>query len=175
MLLHQWSWLNKEKDPNKQIINGIHNIKGRTYVNILISNHLSKNITFTKGEHAGHLEPPIEDIQQVPEDSESKTAHSITMKRMMAEEVPDTFEPPHHKFRTDIKIKLEELLKEYQSQFRKKMRQPVSQKSYPIVIIHYAWVKDKINKLLTAKVIWGSWSSWSAAIIVVPKVMEENV
>ena len=34
---------------------------------------------------------------------------------------------------------------------------------------HYRWVKDEINKLLTAKVIWGSWSSWSAPIIVVAK------
>ena len=31
---------------------------------------------------------------------------------------------------------------------------------------HYKWLKDEINKLLMAKVIWGSWSSWSAPIIV---------
>ena len=30
--------------------------------------------------------------------------------------------------------------------------EPVSQKPYPIVMKHYKWVKDKINKLLTAKV-----------------------
>ena len=34
---------------------------------------------------------------------------------------------------------------------------------------HYQWVKDEIEKLLTAKVIQGSQSSWSAPIIVVPK------
>ena len=34
---------------------------------------------------------------------------------------------------------------------------------------HYKWVKDEINKLLTSKVIWGSWSSWSSPITVVPK------
>ena len=34
---------------------------------------------------------------------------------------------------------------------------------------HYQWVKDKMEKLLTAKVILGSWSSWSVPIIVVPK------
>ena len=28
---------------------------------------------------------------------------------------------------------------------------PVSQKPYPIVIKHYQWVKDEIEKLLTAK------------------------
>ena len=82
--------------------------------------------------------------------------------------------------------KLEELLKEYQSQFTQdettigmtpltKMTidtgdsESVSQKPFPIVMKHYTWVKDKINKLLTAKVIQGSGSSWSAPIIVVPK------
>ena len=125
--------------------------------------------------------------QQIPEDPESLTTHSITMERMMAEKVePDTFKPPHHKLRKDIETKLGELLKEYQSQFAQdettigttsltKMTidtrdsEPVSQKPYPIAMKHYKWVKDEINKLLTAKVIWGSWSSWSAPIIVVPK------
>ena len=34
--------------------------------------------------------------------------------------------------------------------------EPVSQKPYPITMKHYKWVKDEINKLLTAKVIQGS-------------------
>ena len=34
---------------------------------------------------------------------------------------------------------------------------------------HYQWVKDEIGKLLTAKVIQGSQSSWSAPIIAAPK------
>ena len=34
---------------------------------------------------------------------------------------------------------------------------------------HYQWVKEEIEKLLTAKVICSSRSSWSALIIVVPK------
>ena len=46
--------------------------------------------------------------------------------------------------------------------------EPVSQKLYPIAMKHYKWVKDEINKLLQAKVIWGSRSIWSAPIIVVP-------
>ena len=46
---------------------------------------------------------------------------------------------------------------------------PVSQKPYPIAMKHYEWVKDEIKKLLTAKVIRTSCSSWSAPIIVVPK------
>ena len=46
---------------------------------------------------------------------------------------------------------------------------PVSQKPYPIAMKHYEWVKDEIEKLLTAKVICTSNSSWSAPIIIVPK------
>ena len=34
---------------------------------------------------------------------------------------------------------------------------------------HYEWVKNEIEKLLAAKVIRSSHSSWSAPIIVVPK------
>ena len=40
---------------------------------------------------------------------------------------------------------------------------------------HYQWVKDEIEKLLTAKVIHNTRSSWSAPIIVVPKGDGENV
>ena len=47
--------------------------------------------------------------------------------------------------------------------------EPVSQKPYPIALKHYQWVKDEIEQLLTAKVIQGSRSSWSAPIIVMPK------
>ena len=47
--------------------------------------------------------------------------------------------------------------------------EPVSQKPYPIAMMNYQWVKDEIEKLLTAKAIHNSRSSWSAPIIVVPK------
>ena len=46
---------------------------------------------------------------------------------------------------------------------------PVSQKPYPIAMKHYEWVKNEIEKLLAAKVIRTSQSSWSAPIIVVLK------
>ena len=64
------------------------------YVNVLISNYSNKHITFNKGEYVGHMELPIEDMQQIPEYSGSLTAHIITMERMMAKNVePDTSEP----------------------------------------------------------------------------------
>ena len=126
-------------------------------------------------------------MQQIPADPESPMTHSITTERMIAKKVePDTFRPPNLKLRKDIEIKLAELLKEYQSQFANDetitgtrplmdmmidtgVSEPVSQKTYPLVMKHYKWVKGEINKLLTAKLIQGSPSSWSGPIIVVPK------
>ena len=99
---------------------------------------------------------------------------------------PDTFDPPQHKLSAPIQDSLKLLLQEYESQFAKDETSigitpltsmaidtgtddPVSQKSYPIAMKHYEWVKDDIEKLLTTKVICTSHSSWSAPIIVVPK------
>ena len=47
--------------------------------------------------------------------------------------------------------------------------EPVSQKLYPIVMKHYAWVKDEINKLLDAEALCSNHSSWPAPIIIIPK------
>ena len=106
---------------------------------------------------------------------------------MMAEQVkPDVFHPPCHKWTTNIQNELNTFLKEYESQFAKDEASirttpltsmmintgnsdPVSQKPYPIVMKHYQWVKEEIEKLFAAKVICSSRSSWSAPIIIVPK------
>ena len=52
----------KGKDPNIHIIDGIHSIKGKTYINVLISNYTNKHVTFNKGEYVGHLELPIGEV-----------------------------------------------------------------------------------------------------------------
>ena len=159
----------KGRDPNINIINGIHKIKGRTSVNILVSNYTNKHLTFHKEEYVGHQ------------------TNSITLQKMMAEQVkPEVFNPPCNKLSTDIQNDLNALLKEYKSQFAKDetssgitplpsmtintgSSDPVSQKPYPIALKYYQWVKEEIEKLLAAKVIHSSRSSWSVQIIVVPK------
>ena len=45
----------KGRDLNINIIHSIHKIKGRTSVNILVSNYTNKHLTFPKGEYVGHL------------------------------------------------------------------------------------------------------------------------
>ena len=73
----------KERDPNINIVNGIHNIKGKTSVNILVSNYSDKHVTFNKGEYVGHLEPAIEHIDEekslhLQENSDAHTTSSVT-------------------------------------------------------------------------------------------------
>ena len=121
------------------------------------------------------------------DDLETHPTHSITLQKMMAEQVqPDIFNPPHHKLKPGIQSKLDALLREYETQFAKDETsirttpltemtmdtgdsELVSQKPYPMAMKNYQWVKEEIEKLLTAKVIHSSRSSWSAPIIVVPK------
>ena len=59
--LHYRQHTSKGRDLNINIINGIHKIKGKTSVNILVSNYTTKHLTFHKGEYVGHLEPAIID------------------------------------------------------------------------------------------------------------------
>ena len=82
----------KGKDPNINIIDGIHKIKGRTSVNILVSNYTNKHLTFHKGEYIGHLEPVVLDSM---DQKDTHQTSSKTLKKMMSETVrPDTFNPP---------------------------------------------------------------------------------
>ena len=86
----------KGKDPNINNISGIHKIKGKTSVNILVSNYANKHLTFHKGEYVGHLEPAVIDDSTI-EQRETHQANSVTLKKMMAEMVtPDICNPPHH-------------------------------------------------------------------------------
>ena len=83
----------KGRDPNINIINGIHKIKGRKSVNILVSNYTNKHVTFNKGEYIRCLEPTITDDTTI-DDWEPHSANSITIQKMMAEQVqPDIFYP----------------------------------------------------------------------------------
>ena len=86
--------------------------------------------------------------------------HSITTEKITSEKVePDTFKPSHHKLKQDIETRLTADKTSIGTTPLIEMTidtgtfKPVSQKLYPIAMKHYQWVKDKINKLLLAKVI----------------------
>ena len=109
----------KGRDPNINTINGIYKIKGKTSVNILVSNYTNKHITFNKGENIGCLETTLTDNMTIDQ-PETHSAHSVTLQKMMAEQVqPDIFDPPHHTLKLGIQSKIGTLLKEYNTQFAK--------------------------------------------------------
>ena len=154
----------KGRDPNINIINGIHKIKGKTSVNILVSNYTNKHRTFNKGEYVGHLELALTDDTSTDQ-TETHPTNSVTLQKMMAEQVkPDIFNPPHHKLKSSTQNKLDILLKEYESQFAKDetsigttpltrmmidtgSSDPISQKPYPITMKNYQWVKEEIEMI----------------------------
>ena len=176
--------MSKGRDPNINIMDSIHKIKNRSTVNVIVSNYTNKHLTFHKGEYIGHLEP-LE--PNSTDQGKTHQANSVTLKKMMSKTVTsDTFNPPCHEISPTVQNNLKSLLEEYDSQFTQDetsigttpltsmtidtgTTDPVSQKPYPIAMKHYDWVKNEIKKLLTAKVIHSSHSSWSAPIIVVPK------
>ena len=128
----------------------------------------------------GHIEPPIDDLIQIP-------INSATTQRMLPETVKlDSFTPPKYQLELTVQQQLDFLLKTFKDQFAKDKTtictmpltqmsidmgdsDPVSQKPYPVAMKHYQWVTEEIDKLLEAGVIRNSHSRWSAPIIVVPK------
>ena len=74
----------KGKNPNINIINSIHKIKGKTSVNILVSNYTNKHLMFHKGEYVRHLEPAVMD-NNTTDQRETHQTNSVMLKQMMAE------------------------------------------------------------------------------------------
>ena len=113
----------KGKDSNINLVNGIHNIKDKTSINILVSDYGNKHVTFNKREYVGHLEPTIESIDEernlhLHENPDAHITSSVTTKKMMSGQVePEAFEPPCCKLKPNIEAKLKALLKEYATQF----------------------------------------------------------
>ena len=70
----------KGKDPNINIISSIHKIKGKTSVDILVSNYTNKYLMFHKGEYIRHLAPALMDDNTI-EQRETHQANSVTLKK----------------------------------------------------------------------------------------------
>ena len=147
---------------------------------VLVINNSNQHVNFPKGMKIGHLEPPIDNLAQIP-------INSATTQWMLPKTFkPDSFTPPKYQLDSTTQQQLDYLLGTFKDQFVKDETtigttsltqmsidtgdsDPVSQKPYPIAMKHYQWVKEEIDKLLEAGVIRNSHSSWSAPIIVVPK------
>ena len=167
-------------DTEVRLIDGIHDISCNAILQVLVINNSNHHVNFPKGMKIGHLEPPIDDLAQIP-------INSATTQRMLPKTVkPDSFTLPKYQLDATTQQQLDFLLRTFKDQFAKDETtigttpltqisidtgdsDPVSQKPYPVAMKHYQWVKEEIDKLLEAGVIRNSHSSWSAPIIVVPK------
>ena len=167
-------------DTEVRLIDGVHDISRNATLQVLVINNSNQHVNFPKGMKIGHLEPPIDDLAQIP-------INSATTQWMLSETIkPDSFTPPKYQLDSTTQQQLDCLLGTFKDQFAKDKTtisttpltqmsinmgdsDPVSQKPYLVVMKHYQWVKKEINKLLEAGVIRNSHSSWLAPIIVVPK------
>ena len=172
--------INKRLDPNIHVHDGIYNIKGKSWLHVLVANYTNKHVTFNKGQFIGDIEPSIDHMPQT-------AFNSPTTQKMIDKHLqPDSFTPPLHTLPEDVGISLNQLLETFKSWFAQdeksigttnltKMQidmgnsEPVSQKPYIIAMKHYDWVRSEVIKLFDAWVIHNSHSSWSAPIFVVPK------
>ena len=167
-------------DTEVRLIDGVHDISRSATLQVLVINNSNQHVNFPKGMKIGHLEPPIDDLAQIP-------INSATTQRMLPETMkPDSFTAPKYQVDSTTQQQLDYLLGTFKDQFMKDETtigttpltqmsidmgdsDPISQKPYPVAMKHYQWVKEEINKLLEAGVIRNNHSSWSAPIIVVPK------
>ena len=76
----------KGRDPNINTINGIHNIKGKTSLNILVSNYKNKHIKFNKEEYIGCLKPIIVDSMasdtQIHNQPDAHSTNNVTLQKL---------------------------------------------------------------------------------------------
>ena len=167
-------------DPEVKLIDRVHDISCNVTLQVLVINNSNQHVNFPKGMKMGHLEPPIDELMQMP-------INSATTQWMLPKTIkPDSFTPPKYQLDATIQQQLGNLLRTFKDQFAKDETtigttpltqmsidtgdsDPVSQNPYLIAMKHYNWVKEEINKLLEAGVIRNSHSSWLAPIIVVPK------
>ena len=167
-------------DMEVRLIDGVHDISRNATLQVLVINNSNQHVNFLKEMKIGNLEPPIDDLTQIP-------INSATTQWMLPKTgKPDSFTPPKYQLDPTTQQQLDNLLRTFKDQFVKDkmtigttpltqmsidMRDsdPDSQKPYPIAMKHYNWVKEEINKLLEAGVIRNSHSSWLAPIILVPK------
>ena len=167
-------------DTEVRLIDGVHDISHNATLQVLVINNSNQHVNFLKGMKIGHIEPPIDNLAQIP-------INSATTQRMLPETVKlDSFTPPKYQLDSSTQQQLDYLLRTFKDQFAKDETtigttpltqmsidtldsDPVSQNPYPVAMKHYQWVKEEIDKLLEAGVIRNSHSSWSTPIIVVLK------
>ena len=77
-------------DTEVRLIDGVHDISCNTTLQVLVINNCNQHVNFLKGMKIGHLEPPTDDLTQIP-------INSATTQQMLPETIkPDSFTPPKY-------------------------------------------------------------------------------
>ena len=145
-------------DTEVRLIDRVHDILCNTTLQVSVINNSNQHVNFPKGMKIGHLEPPINDLTQIP-------INSATTQWMLAKTVkPDSFTAPKYQLDANIQQQLDNLLGTFKDQFAKDEMtigttpltqmsidpgdsDPVSQKPYCVAMKYYNWVKEEIDKL----------------------------
>ena len=83
-------------DPEVKLIDGVHDISRNVTLQVLAINNSNQHVNLPKGMKIGHLEPPINELTQIP-------INSATTQRMLPETIkPDSFTPPKYQLNSTI-------------------------------------------------------------------------
>ena len=91
-------------DPEVKLIDRVHDISHNVTLQVLVINNSNQHVNFPKGMKIGHLEPPINELTQIP-------INSATTQRMLPKTIkPDSFTPPKYQLNSTIQQQLDNLL-----------------------------------------------------------------
>ena len=100
-------------DPEVKLIDRVHDISCNVTLQVLVINNSNQHVNFLKGMKIGHLEPPIDELTQIP-------INSATTQWMLPETIkPDSFTPPKYQLDATIQQQLDNLLRTFKDQFAK--------------------------------------------------------
>ena len=100
-------------DLEVKLIDGVHDISCNVTLQVLVINNSNQHVNFPKGMKIGHLEPPIDDLTQIP-------INSATTQQMLPETVKtDSLTPPKYQLDATIQQQLDNLLGTFKDQFAK--------------------------------------------------------
>ena len=143
-------------DTEGRLIDRVHDISHDATLQVLVINNSNQHVNFLKEMKIGHLEPPTDDLAQIP-------IKSATTQWMLPKTVKlDSFTPPKYQLDSTTQQKLDNLLGTFKDQF---MKDEMTIGTTPLTQMSINMGDSNPE----AGVIRNSHSSWSALIIVVPK------
>ena len=98
-------------DTDVKLVDGVHDISRNTTLQVLVINNSNHHVNFLKGIKIGHLEPPIDNLTQIP-------INSATTQKMLPKTIkPDSLTPPKYQLEPTIQQQLDFLLRTFKDQF----------------------------------------------------------